>query len=96
MTQTKQLYLMSIFTPDISKHALTVSSIDSINISEDEVYQALLSLNPTKATGIDSISPAVLKNCAYVLTKRLHYLFSLVVSYCCLPSEWKTLYHPYC
>ena len=67
----------------------TVSSIDSIDITEDEVYYALLSLDPAKATGIDGISPAVLKNCAHVLTKPLCYLSSLVVNYCCLPSEWK-------
>ena len=86
MTQTKQLYLISIFTPVISKH--TPNCLWHW-FHQHLRRQNLLSLNPTKAIGIDSICPAVLKNCAYVLTKYLYYLFSLVVSYCCLPSEWK-------
>ena len=35
-------------------------SIGSINISEGEVYHSLLSLDPTKTIGIDSISMVVL------------------------------------
>ena len=44
----------------------TNSTIDSVNITEDEVHTALLSLDSSKVTGIDGISPAVLKNCAIV------------------------------
>ena len=63
--------------------------IDSISITEEEVYNALLSLDSTKETGIDGISPAVLKNYAIVLIKPLHYLFSYAILNCCLPSEWQ-------
>ena len=73
------------------------STTDSINTTE-EVYTSLLSLDlSTKTTGIDRINPpVVLKNCAIVLTKLLHYLFSYAI-YSCLPSEWQiaTLHHPY-
>ena len=66
----------------------TNSTTDSVNITEDEVYTALLSLDSSKATSIDGISPAVLKNCAIVLTKPLHYLFSYVIYHCVfLPND---------
>jgi len=61
----------------------TNSTIDSISFTEEEVYNALLLLDSTKATGIDGISPAVLKNCAIVLAKPLHYLFSYAILNCC-------------
>jgi len=65
------------------------SNIDSISITEEEVFNASISLDPTKATGIDGISPAVLKYLAHPLTKPLHYVFSYAIFYCCLPSEWQ-------
>jgi len=67
----------------------TNSIIDSISITVEEVFNALTSLDSTKATGIDGISPAVLKHCAYPLTKPLHYLFSYAIYYCCFPSKWR-------
>ena len=60
----------------------TNSTIDSISITEEEIYNTLISLDSTKATGIDGISPAVLKYCALPLTKPLHYLFSYAIYYC--------------
>jgi len=66
------------------------SIIDSLSITEEEVYNTLISLDSTKATGIDGISPAVLKICAIALNKPLHYLFSYVIHYCCLLSEWQS------
>jgi len=41
-------------------------AIASVSLTK-EVCNALLSLDSTKATGIDGISPAVLKTCAIVL-----------------------------
>ena len=80
---SQSTYSLSLFEDMPS----TNSTIDSINITEDEVHTALLSLDSSKATGIDGISPAVLKNCVIVLTKPLHYLFSYAIYHCCLPSK---------
>lgn len=88
-------YFYSVFSqstyslPPFSHMPSTSPSLNSINISEEEVYHALTNLDPNKAFGIDSISPALLKHCAVVLTKPLHYLFSYSIYHCCLPSEWK-------
>ena len=75
-------YFYSVFSqnvyslPAFDDMSPTNSIIDSISITEDEVFNTLTSLDSTKATGIDEISPAVLKHCAFPLTKPLHYLFS--------------------
>ena len=60
-------YFYSVFSqntytlPQFEDMPSTNSTLDSISITEEEVYNALLSLDSTKATGIDGISPAVLK-----------------------------------
>jgi len=77
------------FIPQFEDMPSTNSIIDSVSITEEEVYNTLISLDSTKVTGIDGISPAVLKNCVIALTKPLHYLFSYTIYYCCLPSEWQ-------
>ena len=48
--------------------------IISMDISEDEVFGALITLDPNKATGIDGIGPKVFNKCAMALSKSLHYL----------------------
>jgi len=52
-------------------------------------YAYCLLIQPRWLYSVDGISPSVLKICVFVLTKLLCYLFSLLIFYCCLPSEWK-------
>ena len=58
----------------------------SISISEEDVLEALNSLDPDKSSGIDFIGPRVLKKCAYPLCGPLHHLFQL--------ASANILYHP--
>ena len=51
-----------------------------INISEEEVFEALNSLDPDKSSGIDTIGPRVLKKCAHSLCGPLHNLFVTTVA----------------
>ena len=60
--------------------------LSDISISEEEVYQALTSLDPSKAAGCDGIGP---KHCALALCQPLHHLFSLSLSQSYIPSEWR-------
>ena len=64
----------------------TLSNIN--NFSESDVYNALTSLEPNKAIGIDGIGPNILKVCVPLLYKPLHYLFILRIHHCKLHSEW--------
>ena len=61
----------------------------SINISEEDVLEALNSLDPDKSSGIDTIGPRVLKKCANFLCGPLHHLFSTSLSKHTVPSEWR-------
>jgi len=54
-----------------------------------EVYDALVILDPTKAPGIDLISPKILWTCASILCQPLHHLFTMSLQHACIPSSWK-------
>ena len=64
-------------------------SLCHIEITEADVYDALISLDTSKAMGPDGIPPIVLSRCASVLYKPLHYLFKLTLQFSYLPCEWK-------
>ncbi|MCY3929513.1 MAG: reverse transcriptase family protein [Acidobacteria bacterium] len=85
-------YFYSVFTQAPTNYP-TPSNISSvlsnISISEEDVYNALINLDTSKAMGPDSIPPIVLLKCASVLYKPLHHLFSLTLKYGYLPRDWK-------
>ena len=58
--------------------------------SEDEVYELLCSLDPTKAIGHDDISARMLKETALNITPAVTQLFNISVRLSEIPEEWKT------
>ena len=86
-------YFHSVFTtssstlPDMGYPS--IDSLQLIDISETEVYNALISLDPNKALGIDGIGPKILKNCSESLFQPLCHLFNLSLSSSIIPIEWK-------
>ena len=85
-------YFYSVFTqssPDYLPPSDTATVPINITISEEDVYNALINLDTTKATGPDNIPPIVLSKCASVLCQPLCYLFSLTLKYGYLPTDWK-------
>ena len=62
---------------------------ENILISEAYVANALLTLEVSKSTGIDSISAKMLKHTACSIAPSLTKLFNLSVSAGCLPEDWK-------
>ena len=87
-------YFYSVFhspskLPDIDELPTIADSLHAINITVTNVYEALISLNIDKSTGIDDISPRVLQSCAEALCEPLHHLFSLSLRYAIVPSSWK-------
>ena len=88
-------YFYSVFThsdfpmPDPMDMHVPVDSLNLINFTEQEVFDALINLNPNKASGIDNIAPVVLKNCAHALTISAHHLFTISIKSGSIPSEWK-------
>ena len=66
-----------------------VNKLDNILITEDEVYSILASLDVSKATGPDGISPYLLKEGAQSITPSLTRLFNLSLQKSFFPFEWK-------
>ena len=77
-------YFQSVFTtssfilPPLNDLPCPSAVLNNILVSEVEVYDALVSLNPNKAMGVDCIGPKVLKTCAIALYLPIHHLFSHV------------------
>ena len=65
------------------------NSLDNIIVSETEVFQALINLDPSKASGLDDIGPKILVSCASALCKPLHHLFNTSLRYGVVPEQWR-------
>ena len=65
-------FINSVFsTPSSTPHSPSPSPTNSfshLDISEDDVYRVLSTLDPNKSSGPDGISPSLLKYCAVALT----------------------------
>ena len=79
---TSDFILPSEDLPDAGETFSTVSFTDI------DVYSILVSLDETKAKGIDGICPRILKHCAFALYKPLFHLFNLSLHFSVIPKEW--------
>ena len=92
-TSTSARYLL---TPSISYPYLLIYQLSKqfyqLSISPHcmDFFQALSNLDPSKASGIDSINPALLKCCAESLTIPIQYLFTFSLRTQSLQQEWCT------
>ena len=75
--------------PNIDELQEPSDSLNSITITMPEVYQALVSLDPNKASGFNNISPKVLQTYSSVLCEPLHHLFTMSLRYAVIPDAWK-------
>lgn len=88
-------FFHSVFTqsefqiPPLKDLPVPIDKLSDVSISEQDVFDALTSLDPSKAMGIDGIGPMVLKRCALALYKPLHHLFLLSLSQYYVPQEWR-------
>lgn len=60
-----------------------------LEISEQDVYNVLSSLDHTKSMGLDGIGPKLLKFCALAIYQPLHHLFVTSIRTHSIPAEWK-------
>ena len=88
-------YFHSIFTmssfncPNFNQLSSIHPNLSDISITEEEVFQTLSSLDPSKAAGCDGIGPKLLRHCALALYQPLHHLFCLSLSQSYIPAEWR-------
>lgn len=64
-------------------------SLDSINITEKDVFDIIKTLKQSKACGPDNISHTLLREAAPVISKPLSQLFMMSLSSGKFPSTWK-------
>ena len=87
-------YFHSVFRHDSCQYPSSSVSSPTNSLSENiisdvDVYDTLVALDTTKATGPDEIPPIVLSTCASALYKPLHHLFCLCLDLSDLPHDWK-------
>jgi len=82
-------YVINSPEPNPENLSILDNSLDSINLSESDMLNALINLNPHKETGIDFISPSILKHCTTSLTAPLLHLFTSSLKTSIIPTEWK-------
>ena len=63
--------------------------LDSVVLCEDEVYNVLLNIDPSKALGPDGLPTILLKTCARELTPSHCALLNLSLAEGKLPTKWE-------
>ena len=91
-------YFSSVFTKEDLSHMPEPKQmftggeqemLKNVDVNETKVKNKLLKLNPSKSAGVDTINPAVLKECAEVLAKPLTILFRKSLESSKVPEIWK-------
>ena len=86
-------YFHSVFTsssyvlPPMTSFPTPNATLNNIDITEDDVINTHCSLDPSKASGPDGISPKILKFFSTALCSPLLYLFSQCLAQHTIPSE---------
>lgn len=68
---------------------LTDTSLETVSLAEEEVLALLKTINISKATGPDKISPRMLKEAAPSIASSLTRLFNMSLTSCTFPAIWK-------
>ena len=63
--------------PSYESSTIPADSLSSISISIHDTWDALVTLDTTKAMGCDGIPPLILKHAATALVDPIHYLCNL-------------------
>ncbi len=84
----------SVFTDEDTQHLPDMgpspyAPIANIHISTEGVFKLLQNINPSKASGPDSIPGRLLKECAREVAPALRMLFQRSVTTGQLPDDWK-------
>ena len=68
------------------------TALSNIQLTENEVFKALDSLDPSKACGPDGIPGKLLKMTANIIAPSLCYIYNLSLSQGVVPAFWKLAY----
>ncbi|XP_045448733.1 uncharacterized protein LOC123657199 [Melitaea cinxia] len=101
MKEVEEKHFRSVFGPNNVPCDFDVNNISDVNvnsdlnltdlyISETDILTALRALDVTKSSGLDNLSPILLRSCASVLYRPIHHLFNLSLSEGVFPTIWKS------
>ena len=76
--------------PSVRSLNLPDKLLCSISFSDLDTYNALCSIDPSKASGVDGIPSKVWKHSALALYQPVHHLFCVCMKRSYLPQEWRT------
>ena len=88
-------YFTSIFTKEnlvdipMCNKASYINASNTVDLTEETVYDELCKLRANKSPGVDEIYPVVSKNLANVISKRLSHIFSQSLLCNAVPHDWK-------
>lgn len=95
-------FFSSVYSPSPPPHNINMSydttnvnynlNLSSWYINEEEMFDALHSLNAYSGVDPDGVPPIILKECKTIITKPLHELFNLSLSSGTFPAYWKKSY----
>jgi len=85
-TLTRQIYstllslVMTLYSApfELPDDIISSNHIRVVELIEEEVFEALTSLDPNKAMGIGNIHPKILKFCAPILAQPIHHCFCYI------------------
>ena len=78
-----------LFSSTLTSNANPSKQLSRTTVSENDVFEALTSLNPNKAQDCDNINRHILRYCCTSLAFPIAHLFSMCLSHSTLPQEWK-------
>ena len=92
--QFQQMYTREPDTdlPALPNETRNCCEITNIEITDDKVYEALMSLKKDSSPGPDGISSVFLINCARTLAPYLAQVFSILLQNGEVPDSWKEAY----
>jgi len=84
-------YFSSIFieNTDAEIRFLPRSTEDYVEVTEKEVLEYLLKVNPNKSGGLDGITSILVRNCAESMVKPVTKLFNQSIKVGRVPEDWK-------
>ena len=83
----QSVFCRAVYLPEIEES--TCTRLTEFHFNINEIYDALIILDVTKAKGPDKISNALLRNLPDSIPKSLHLLFNLIANKGVFPTKWK-------
>ena len=86
-TYFQSVFCRAVYHPEIEEP--TCTRLTEFHFNINEICDALVNLDVTKAKGPDKISNALLRNLSDSIPKSLHLLFNLIANKCVFPTNRK-------